>query len=159
MKKSYLLIFAALALLLAACGPAELSVKDAWARPALEGGTGAIYLTVQNGTGDAFALTGASTDLARVVEMHMSMIMGEMDHGGHGDMHPTASPAESDVAMMHPVDRIEVAAGGSVQLAPGGYHIMLIDLQRALVAGETFTATLHFDGHEDIEVEVGVVAP
>lgn len=158
MKKSCLLVFAALALLLAACGPTELTVKDAWARPALEGGTGAIYLTVQNGTGEALALTGASTDVAAAVEIHTSMMMGEESEHPHGEGHPTESPMESDVAMMMPVERIDIAPGGSVQLAPGSYHIMLIDLQRELVAGETFMVTLHFDGHEDIEVEVSLRA-
>jgi copper(I)-binding protein len=158
MKKSYVLLF--LAALLAACGPSVLSVREAWARPALEGGTGAAYLILQNGTSEAVTLTGASTDVARVVELHTSMMMteGEMNHGDHGDMHPTASPAESDVAMMMPVDTVEVAAGSSLQLTPGGYHVMLIDLQRALVVGETFTLTLHFVDHDDIEVEVSVIA-
>jgi copper(I)-binding protein len=158
MKRSYWLVFAALALLLSACGPAELTIKDAWARPALGGGTGAIYLTVHNGTGVAVALTGATTDVARVVEIHSSMIMGEGGEHEHGEGHPTESPMESDVAMMMPVERIDIAPGSSVQLAPGGYHIMLIDLQRNLVGGEAFTVTLHFEGHADIEVEVSVRA-
>jgi copper(I)-binding protein len=141
MKK--ILLFLSIGLLLTACGPGELQVRDAWARPVLAGGTGAVYLSLHNGTGQADTLIGASTEVARVAELHTSMMMHEGD--------------DMDMAMMQPVDSIDLAAGSGTDLAPGGYHIMLIDMQRQLVAGDRFVLTLHFENHADIEVEVSVV--
>jgi periplasmic copper chaperone A len=46
---------------------------------------------------------------------------------------------------MQKVDRLEIPAGGSVQLKPGSYHIMLIDLTQELKAGEKIEITLNFE--------------
>jgi len=46
-----------------------------------------------------------------------------------------------------------------VELKPGGYHIMLMDLKRPLNAGETFPITLHFARAGDITATVVVGAP
>ena len=49
--------------------------------------------------------------------------------------------------------------GGSVQLAPGGVHLMLIDLKEPLKQGETFPLTLTFAKAGAMTIKVPVKAP
>jgi len=51
----------------------------------------------------------------------------------------------NDVMSMRPVAAVEVPAGGEVQLKPGSYHLMLIDLQQTLAPGDEIEITLIFE--------------
>lgn len=157
-------------------GP-KLTVSGAWARPAAEGvSTSAVYLTIKNEGDQDDALLGASTDVAGKVELHQTKPMAEAqagasmqaggeamkdEHGGHagGDMkmEGQAGMQMGGMAMqMVPVEKVAVPAGGTVELKPGGLHIMLMDLKRPLAAGDRFTVTLRFErsGEQQVEVEV-----
>ena len=76
----------------------------------------------------------------------------------------TESPMASDGGMatggsmmgMQKMDRLEIPAGGSVELKPGSYHIMLIDLTRELQAGEKIDLTLKFEKAGDVKVTAEV---
>jgi copper(I)-binding protein len=150
--RALLVLLAALAL--AACEPApdterteapvtDLVVENAWARPADTSGVdrSAAYFTLRNGRADSARLLSARTDVTRVTEIHLSF-------------------EENGVMRMRPVvDGVEVAPGETVAFEPGGYHIMLIDLQRPLAPGDRFPLTLVFDGADEREVEVEVRAP
>jgi copper(I)-binding protein len=84
------------------------------------------YLTIRNNGTDNDWLVAATGDLARKTELH-SMTM---DNG---------------VMRMRQVEGgIPVPAGGTVTLAPGGYHIMLIGLKAPLHAGQAYDVTLDF---------------
>jgi copper(I)-binding protein len=139
MKHTVRLILGA-ALLLAACAPAGggISVSDAWARTsALMDRAGAAYMIIHNSGSEADRLLGASTDAAATVELHET--------------------TEADGMMqMAPVAAIEVPAGGQAALAPGGFHVMLIDLTRELRAGDQVTLTLTFEKAGPIEVTAEV---
>jgi len=116
-----------------------VTVADAWARPAAgTGQPGAAYLTITNGSGQVDALLGVSCALAGSVEMHET----SMDASG--------------MMGMHPVARIEVPAGGSVKLEPGGYHLMLMDLSRPLQVGETIQLELTFEHAGKVTVSADV---
>jgi copper(I)-binding protein len=52
---------------------------------------------------------------------------------------------------------VEIPAGGSVAFAPGGLHVMLMDLQRPMVEGESFTMTLMLEDGGEIPVEVPIL--
>jgi copper(I)-binding protein len=146
------LVLAGLALgLLAACGApagAQITIEDAWARAAAvgmagQGGAGptsAVYLVIRNEGRAADRLTAARSDVARAAELHES----RMDGG---------------VMRMSPVPAIAVPAGGRVELRPGGLHIMLIDLQRELKAGERFPVILQFEQSGPITVQAEVRQP
>jgi copper(I)-binding protein len=145
-----LLLFVAL-LTLAACEPAPgveteeegLSVEEVWARPADTTGAArsAAYFTLRNGTAEPVRLVGVRTDVARVAEIHLSF-------------------EENGMMRMRPVvDGVEVAPGEAVAFEPGGYHVMLIDLQRPLAAGDRFPLALTFEGADEREVEVEVRGP
>lgn len=126
---------------LAACAAGSLHAYEAWARPTPRGDIAAVYLLMHNDTLGDDALKGASTDAARVVEMHGNTSMGT---------------GEAESMMMMPVERVELPAGQEVVFEPGGLHLMLIDLQDDLNLGDRFTLVLHFEHGADLEVEVTV---
>jgi copper(I)-binding protein len=57
---------------------------------------------------------------------------------------------------MRKIDSLAIPAGGTVELKPGGYHIMLIDLNRELVAGEKVDITLKFEKAGDVKISAEV---
>lgn len=57
---------------------------------------------------------------------------------------------------MRPVEKIPVPAGETVNLQPGGYHIMLMDLAAPLEVGSTIEVTLTFENAGDVKVEAEV---
>jgi copper(I)-binding protein len=64
---------------------------------------------------------------------------------------------EDDVMSMRPIEGgLELPAGESTVLEPGGYHVMLIGLTADLNAGETYTLTLEFERAGMVEMQVAV---
>ena len=120
-----------------------VQIADAWAPPARQStdgmSMGAIYLTLNN-SGEEERLIGAQTEVAEKVEMHQTTRAGE-------------------VMKMSPVESIEIPGRGSVVLQPGGYHLMLVGLQRDLKLGDRFTVRLEFARSEPQTVEVVVRQP
>lgn len=114
-----------------------MSVRDAWALPLGQGMTGGVYLTIDNGTNRDERLVGAITDVAEAVEIHQTQI-------------------ENDIARMQPFTSLDIPAGESLTVAPGGYHLMLVNLQRDLSVGENITVILHFESGSQLTVEVPV---
>jgi len=57
---------------------------------------------------------------------------------------------------MRPIDGVEIPAGGSVELKPGGLHIMLLDVQRDLEPGQTVTLKLDFESGRSLVVDAPV---
>ena len=155
--------------LVAACSGGSSSgvtITDPWVRTSpVVAGAGAGYMVIANTGSVPDALLGGTSDIARAVEVHETVAMpasaepsasGAMDGG-------MASPAASGGAMtggtmmgMQKVDRLEIPAGGSVELKPGSYHLMLIDLTRELKAGETIEVTLEFERAGDVKVSLPV---
>jgi periplasmic copper chaperone A len=113
-----------------------VQVTDAWAR-ATPGGaqTAAAYVTITSAAGDR--LTGASTPAAKDAQLHTTTMDG-------------------NVMKMRQVDGIDLPAGQTVALKPGGYHIMLMGLAQPLKEGQTFPLTLTFDKAGTREVTVAV---
>ena len=124
---------------------ADVDVKAAWARPTVAGqmGTGAfMQLTSRDGA----RLLGASSEVAGVVEIH-EMAM------------------EGNVMRMRPIRMLDLPPGGTVELKPGGHHMMLMDLKRPLAVGEKIKVELRLETRDKklvtqpIEVEVRPGAP
>jgi hypothetical protein len=118
----------------------DIAVTDAWARATAGAGkTGAAYVTVtDNGVPDR--LTGASTPVA-----------------GMADLNETINA--NGVMQMRGVAGLPLEPGKPVTLAPGGYHVMLMDLKHPLKKGETFPLTLTFEHAKPITVQVEVAGP
>jgi copper(I)-binding protein len=128
------------AVLLAACGrpdsPPKIEVGDAWARASMHGqSSAAAYLTIRN-SGGPDRLKGVSSPVGRVA------------------VHETST--SGGVMRMRPVAAVELPAGSTVNLRPGGTHIMLTGLNAPLAAGSRFPLRLDFQrsGTKDVQVEV-----
>ena len=120
-----LLWFGALAVSTVACA-GDLAIDDMRVRETIPGQrTGSGYFSLVNNGQTACTLAGVSSPAAGRVEVH------EHRH--------------SDGAMrMRRVDKLVVDAGAEVTFEPGGYHLMLLDLERPLKRGETVTVRLDF---------------
>jgi len=149
-------------ILVASCGSnAPIAVEDAWARVSPAGVTmGAAYFKITSENDDSLIGVSVSTDIADHAEIHEvvhSMDMSDESMGMSDESMDMSDDEMHDGAMsMQQIDSLELPAGSPVRLAPGGYHIMLIDLAAPLVAGETFELTLDFATADDLTVSVEV---
>ena len=135
------LLRAALAatLALAAAGAsAQVTIKNAWIR---------ATVPVQKATGAFMQITSAqdarlvavTTPVAGLVELHqMDMKDGMMN--------------------MRHVESIDLPAGKPVELASGGYHVMLLELKRQMKAGDTVPLTLVVENKDRKRSTVAVTA-
>jgi copper(I)-binding protein len=142
-NRTLLLWLLAVGLMLSACSagnPSEtaVAVEDPWARSAPAGMNSAVYFVVEN-QGPTDRLLSASTGVAEVVELHMSM----MDDQG--------------VMSMMEQEAVEIPSGEMVSFEPGGLHVMLIGLTRELSPGDTFPIVLQFEGAGQVEVVAEVM--
>jgi uncharacterized protein YcnI/copper(I)-binding protein len=117
----------------------KLDIETAWARATPTGAkVGAGYLTIRNTGTEADALVSIAADVAGRSEVHdMTMVDGVM-------------------RMREVADGLAIPPGGSVELKPGGLHIMFLDLKTGLKAGETIKAKLKFKSGAEGEVEFSV---
>lgn len=124
---------------------AQVDVQSAWARPTVAGqmGTGAyMRLTSRDGA----RIVGASSAAAGVVEIH------EMKMDGN-------------VMKMRPISALDLPPATAVELKPGGYHMMLMDIKRPLKVGEKIKVELKVETRDKklvtqpVEVEIRPRAP
>lgn len=101
--------------------------------------TGGGFMKLING-GANDKLLSVSAEVSKTVELHEMKM-------------------EGDVMRMRQVDGIELQAGKTVELKPGGYHVMFIGLKAPLKAGDKFPVKLKFEKAGDVTVEVKVEAP
>jgi periplasmic copper chaperone A len=134
-------LLAALPLLLATlAATAQTTVKDAWVRSTVpqQMATG-LFAQITSAKGGK--LVAASSPAAGVVEVH------EMAMDG-------------DVMKMRAVPALDLPAGKAVELKPGGYHVMLMNLKQPLKAGETVSVSLVVEAadksRETVEVKATV---
>lgn len=120
---SCLLLTAALPAVAETDGP--LQVENAWIREAPPGSaTLAGYLTLVNRGATPVTISEISSPEFGAAEIHLSRV-------------------ENGVAKMIAVGNLEIPAGSSVMLQPGGYHLMLFRPVRELHAGDTVTLHLY----------------
>lgn len=118
---------------------AAVQVDGAWARATVQGqrGTGAFMsLTAK----DATRLVGVSTPVAGVAEVHEMKM-------------------EGDVMKMRAVPALDLPAGKKVELKPGGYHVMLMDLKAPLAKDSTIPVTLLFKDAKGVESKLELKLP
>jgi copper(I)-binding protein len=138
MKLKSLALIAALA-----CGTAyaqNVEVKDAWVRSSVQGqkATGAFMKITSK---DGAKLVGASSPAAGATEVHEMKI-------------------EGDVMKMRAVPGgLDIPAGKTVDLKPGGYHVMLMDLKAALQKDSMVPLTLVFKDAKGVQSKVELKVP
>jgi hypothetical protein len=117
---------------------APVTVEAPWARPST-GKTGAVYFNITNNGSADDALVGVESDIADKVQIH------EMKMDGA-------------IMRMRKMDRLVLPAGKTVEVAPGGIHIMLIGLRQPLKEGDAFPLKLLLEKGSAIDVSVPVRA-
>jgi len=90
-------------------------------------------------SGAGAVLVGAESPAAAIVEVH------EMRMDGN-------------VMRMRAIPRLELPAGRTVELKPGGYHVMLVDLKRPLKNGDSVPLRLKIEGKDKSVATVEVKA-
>jgi copper(I)-binding protein len=70
-------------------------------------------------------------------------------------MHQTRM--DGDIMRMRQATSVPIEENGSVEFAPGGYHVMLVELKWDIYVGDDIQVRLHFHDHEDITLTVPVV--
>ena len=125
----------------------ELVVEAPWARATPGGATvGGGYLKITNGGSEPDWLIGGSLPGATFVEVHEMRM-------------------ENGIAKMRKLDAgLEIRPGQTVELKPGGYHLMFQGLSRGLKEGQSLKGTLTFQRAGAVEVEyrvapIGATAP
>ncbi|MDP3295823.1 MAG: copper chaperone PCu(A)C [Nevskia sp.] len=119
----------------------DLLIRSARSRETpTAGGTGVGFMTISNDGSEDDRLVAISSEAATSVEIHqMSMADGQMQ-------------------MRAVSDGLAIPAGKTVELAPGGYHLMLIGLSQALVAGQTVKLELQFEKAGKVSIELPIAA-
>ncbi|MBI5963775.1 MAG: copper chaperone PCu(A)C [Chloroflexi bacterium] len=145
--KKFLIVTLVLVFLLSACGtsapadsPSGIEITAPYAHAAGMGETSAAYMNIKNTGTEADTLLKATCDAAMMVQVMETKM-------------------ENDVMSMGEIPGIDLPAGGTVELKPGGYHVMLMDLMMEIKDGTTISVTLEFAKAGKVVVEVPVKAP
>lgn len=116
-----------------------LKISASWARATPKGAAvGGGYMTITNSGTAPDRLVGGATAISNRFEIH------EMSMEG-GVMKMRALP-----------QGLEIKPGATVELKPGGYHVMFVGLNRQLTEGERVKATLQFEKAGQVDVEFTV---
>ncbi|MCA6120589.1 copper chaperone PCu(A)C [Bradyrhizobium sp. WSM 1704] len=117
----------------------DLVITQAWTRATPNGAKiGGGYLTIENKGSAPDRLIGGSGDIAGRVEIHEMA----MDNG---------------VMKMRPLDKgLAIEPGKTVKLAPGGLHLMMLDLKNPLKQGDKVPVTLQFEKAGKVTVSLDV---
>ena len=127
-----------LAALCFAAHAAEIEVRDAWSRATAPGAkVAAGYMEIRNSGAQPDRLVSASSPLAKRVELHVTERDGE-------------------IMRMRQVKHYDIRARGAYTLAPGGAHLMLVDVERPLKKGERVPLRLRFERAGELAVELEV---
>ncbi len=113
-------------------------IEDAWVAETIGAQIRtAAYFTITNTSGVDERLVGISTPVASMAHLHRTQ-------------------TENNVSTMQSTDALILPAGGSVRLAPGGLHIMILGLNGPLQAGESVPLTLSFLEAGEVNFEAPV---
>jgi copper(I)-binding protein len=113
----------------------DIVVDQPWTRPTPEGATvGAGYATITNNGSTTDRLTGGSLDGAGKVEVHEMTMDGDV------------------MKMRQLTDGLEIKPGATVELKPGSYHLMFLDLKQPIVDGMTVKGSLSFEKAGSVDV-------
>lgn len=115
-----------------------ITVKNAWVRPTVgeQDATGAYLSIVPS---EPMALVGVASPAAEIAEVHEMKM-------------------EGDVMRMRMAPRIEIKAGETLELKPGGYHVMLMALTAPVTSGQEVELSLQFEKADGSRLEIPVKA-
>ncbi len=142
MKPRSLPLFSALvaSALLMGAADAQVTVQDAWVRGTVPQQK-ASGLFAQLTSAQAGKLVAASSPVAGVVEIHERAMEGSV------------------MKMRELAGGLPLPAGQTVELKPGGYHVMLMDLKQQLKEGDSVPVTLVIQGKDGKKETIELKAP
>lgn len=119
----------------------DLEITGGWARAMLPGQpAGGAYATIANKGGEPDRLVAASSPAAGKVEIHTMAVV-------------------NDVMTMRPVEGgLEIPAGGKVEMKPGGFHMMFMQVSEPFKKGGEVAVTLEFEKAGKVELKLPVKA-
>lgn len=113
---------------------AQIEIQNAWVMATAPGApTGAAYMVIKNNGSTDDKLISVKSDVTKKTGIHITKMKGEMME-------------------MHKVEFIPLPAGGSAELKPGGYHLMMKGLKQPLREGGEVHITLKFENAGEIKV-------
>lgn len=119
----------------------QLKISNAWAKVMLPGQpVGGGYLTIENAGAEADRLVSVSSQAAPDVQIHEMKMEGDV------------------MKMRRLSDGLDIPAGGKVELKPGGYHLMFMDVKTPFKEGDAFTVKLKFEKAGEVELTLPVSA-
>lgn len=117
----------------------DLVLNGAFARATLPNApVGGGYLTITNSGDTADRLISASSPFSPDVQIHEMAVVDDV------------------MQMRHMAEGLEIPAGETVTLAPGGLHLMFMNITEPFVEGETVPLTLTFEAAGSVEIELDV---
>ncbi len=135
---SLLLAFVCMPSTAAADAAADVSTNDPYVRAVPPGQTNsAAFLKIKNSSDVHHAVVGASTQAAKMVELHTHIMEGEM-------------------MKMRRIDKIDLPPNTEATLQPGGMHLMFMGLKQDLKPGEIIAITLTFEDGSQQEFQAEV---
>jgi periplasmic copper chaperone A len=119
----------------------DLAISGFWTRATLPGQrVGGGYMTIENAGAEDDRLVAIASPVTERGEIHEMAVV-------------------DDVMTMRRLDNgLAVPAGGSVELEPGGYHLMFQDLEEGFVEGGSVPVTLTFEKAGEVTLELPVMA-
>lgn len=117
----------------------QIEIDDVWVRASAPGqANGAGYMEIENDGKTVDRLVSVTSDAAERIELH------------------TVETENGVARMRHVPAGIEVPAEGEVKLAPGGYHVMFMNLKQPFAEGSEVAATLKFEKAGEVPVKFKV---
>ena len=117
---------------------AAVTVEDPWVKAAEDGMTSSFGLLTNEGEEDV-TLTAVESSISDAIELH-----------------ETADDGSGSMSMNEVEGGFPIAAGETLELAPGGNHIMFMDFDGRLAAGDTVDITLVLSDGSRIEYDAAV---
>ena len=103
----------------------NVEIKDAWLRTGAKGLNSALYFKIENNSETPDTLYKVSSSIAKHIQMHETY-------------------KKNDMMGMREIKNLEVKSNSSIEFKPGGYHIMLMDLNKDLKPGDEINFTMFF---------------
>ena len=117
----------------------NIVISDAWVREVPPGTSmSAGYMTIENNGDEDDKLVSMSSKAAESAELHISKV------------------DNNDVATMEMIEVLDIPSNNSIELEPGGMHVMLIGLKESLVGKDSVDLKLVFEKAGEVMIEVPV---
>lgn len=117
----------------------DIEITSVYISEPVMGERAAMYFTVANRGPVADHLIAVSTPVAALAEIHRTV-------------------ADGGMMRMEPVESLRVSPGEQLHLAPGGYHVMLLELKEHIGPGDKVEATLSFRRAGEVPVQARVIS-